>query len=71
MTTTKYPIGLRVVVCDGSGLASSKTGHIVAPFDWHSATDGTFYPPGKNQVPVRYDDGILGFMYKNRLSKEN
>lgn len=62
-----YKIGNRFMVCAGSGLASDKYVTIIHKYNWKYATDGTYRTPGNDQVPVRYDDGTLGFMYKDRL----
>jgi hypothetical protein len=63
----RYAVNERYRVCEGSGLASGKKVTIIPYFDWRKATDGTYRAPGSDQVPVKYDGGEIGFMYKNRL----
>ena len=36
-------------------------------FDWHKSTDGTYRSPGLEMLPVRYENGNIGFFYKSRL----
>lgn len=64
----KYSVGDKVVVSEGAGLDSGKTATVIRTYDWHRANDGTYKMPRKNQVPLQYDDGTLGFMYKSYLN---
>lgn len=69
MSYVRFREGDRVRVCNGSGIDSRKTATVVAYFDWRKASDGTYRAPGSDQIPLKYDDGMLGFMYRNRLEK--
>ena len=62
-----YRVGNQFIVCEGSGLMSGMRATVIERFYWREATDGTYREPGKDQVPVRYENGEIGFMYKNRL----
>lgn len=64
---TTFRVGDRVQVCGGSGLDSYKIGTVIPMFDWRKASDGSYKAPGTDQVPIKYDDGGSGFMFKNRL----
>lgn len=64
----KYTIGKLFKICEGSGLASNKFVKIIPWFNWHKATDGTYYPPDrKEKVAIQFENGDKGFMFKTRL----
>lgn len=65
--TTRPPVGTRCIIAELSGISSGAHVTVIAPFFWREAEDGTYTPPGPNQVPIRYADGRRGFMFINRL----
>lgn len=66
--------GMRVKVAEGSGGWSHKTGRVIFPSEVRKRPDGVPMIPGhyqpvdwKEQVAIRYDDGTIDTMYRERL----
>ena len=39
-------------------------GTVVPPFRWEESNDGSYKPPDKGDVPVKWDDGTKGYSHK-------
>lgn len=72
----KFPIGTRVRVCFGSGCDSDKTATVIDRREVPMRKDGTGIPDlsgyysqvdWNKEVALRYDEGYIRTMYKNRL----
>jgi hypothetical protein len=73
---SRFRVGTKVKVSDGSGLDSNKTGIVVSPRE--VKIDGSGIPVNvsgaykpvdwKREIAVKFDDGSLITMFKNRLS---
>ena len=48
-------------------MGTKRTGKIIKNFHWKDSTDGTYAAPGKNDIPVLWDDGTKGFHSKKYL----
>ena len=76
----KLPVGTRVQVCEGSGLASNQKGVVVAPSPNILHLDGRGVPQmgqghyrpfnAKEDAVILYDDGHYDTMYWDRLWME-
>lgn len=44
-------------------------GIVSNPFHWKDSTDGTYKEPGKEDVPVCWNDGTCGYCHKSYLVK--
>lgn len=42
-------------------------GVIIESFHWEDSNDGTYSPPKKDEVPVRWDDNTQGYISKRYL----
>ena len=67
MKRKSYRVGNVFKICEGSGIDSNKLCTCIPMFDWHKSTDGTYRSPGLEMLPVRYENGNIGFFYKSRL----
>ena len=67
-----FNIGSRWRVTEGSGLASNRCVTVIPwrELDWHTIPGMYQAPNFMREVAVSYDNGEQGFMFKNRLEKE-
>lgn len=55
--------GTRVVTTMGV----RRTGEIIEPFFWKKSTDGTYKEPSRGDLPVKWDDGTIGYHYYHHM----
>lgn len=70
--TGLQPVRLRYVPGERvkTNMGTRQSGVIVKHFYWQGSTDGTYKPPTKRDVPVRWDNGTRGYINKIHLSPE-
>jgi len=67
MKRLSFKVGDVFRICEGSGIDSNKLVTCIPMFDWHKSTDGTYRQPDLTMLPVRYENGNIGFFFKSRL----
>ena len=63
---SKFKLGTEIEVAQCSGVDSGKKGKVINHFNWREES-GAYSPPSNEHVPIKYENGNVSYMHRNRL----